>query len=45
MYTTTEKECEETKQCEYQSLKRANFFPGMLLGDQDFKDEQLYHIE
>jgi hypothetical protein len=45
MQTTKEKECETKKQCEYKSLKRTRFFHGMLLGDQDFRDEQLYHIE
>ena len=39
---TTEKQ--ETK-CEYNSFRQLRYFPGLLLDDRDFVDQQTYHIQ
>lgn len=39
------RQCTNKEECGHNHFKRARYFHGMLLGDQDFKDEQNYHLE
>jgi len=35
----------EDKNCDFNDFKRVRYFHGMLMGDRDFREEQVYHIE